>query len=710
MIIMVSRSRRLLLLLHQQNADLSFVKNSHIHQDLIMVKHNGVLKAVVPESFQEEILKECHDNHSHPSINKTDESSAGGTLTSHLIVQSAARQDSGLYTCVAENPHGRDESNIQVVVQDVPSPPTNLTVTNVTSRSVSLQWEVPSTGNSPLTSHTLVYRCLKPRGPEEAAPVRVEFPGASTHATVPGLRPVTAYSLHVLSENALGRSGPSAELNITTAEEAPEEPPQDILVQPTGAHSLKVIWKSKTQASLKTTIGRIVTEDLKLKKTPEKFNPRFLTNEQKLFRLATCEDMLEMTRTHPEWKDKIITGDETWIYDYDPETKRQSAEWRGQSEPRPKKSRILKSRNKVLLVAFLDNKGIVHHEYLPTGQTVIKEMYLGILGRLREAIRKIRPEKWTNDIAQNDFFPKLKAVLKGRNFDTRDDIIEKSLLALKSIPKEAYKNCFDNWEKRWRCPGTYGTYLVYNEVLEKCSERGLTILLVRQPPRPEAWHGQLQGYYVGYRPAQAPEDGGYQYKQVTGLETGATYLTNLRQATDYLVVVQAFNRAGPGPRSPPVQGRTLDTAPPTSPSLNIISSTTSSIYLSWDKEQNDKSVITAPRSPPVEHFITLTDPTSVTVNLSAWNGGGCPIREFSVAWRSRHSRRWTPSSPGRLPGGLHVVRGLVAGREYDMLVTAHSAAGDTQAEYEVRTPVTAIVTPRPGSPGESPLMFPYWFF
>ncbi|UYV73101.1 hypothetical protein LAZ67_10001831 [Cordylochernes scorpioides] len=97
-------------------------------------------------------------------------------------------------------------------------------------------------------------------------------------------------------------------------------------------------------------------------------------------------DMLEMTRTDPEWKDKIITGYETWVYGYDPEIKHQSAEWRCQ------------------------------------------------------------------DIAPNDFFlfPKLKAVLKGRHFDTRDDIIEKSPLALKSIPKEAYKNCFDNWEKRWR--------------------------------------------------------------------------------------------------------------------------------------------------------------------------------------------------------------------------------------------------------------------
>ncbi|UYV81291.1 hypothetical protein LAZ67_20000673 [Cordylochernes scorpioides] len=41
----------------------------------------------------------------------------------------------------------------------------------------------------------------------------------------------------------------------------------------------------------------------------------------------------------------------------------------------------------------------------------------------------------------------------------KDHIIEKSLLALKSIPKEAYKSCFDNWEKRWRwCVEARGDY------------------------------------------------------------------------------------------------------------------------------------------------------------------------------------------------------------------------------------------------------------
>ncbi|UYV60925.1 hypothetical protein LAZ67_1002855 [Cordylochernes scorpioides] len=87
----------------------------------------------------------------------------------------------------------------------------------------------------------------------------------------------------------------------------------------------------------KTTIGKIVTKDLKLKRLLQNSSQDSLTNEQKLCRLATCENMLEMTRTDPEWIDKIITGDETWVYGYDPETKRQSAEWRGQGEPRPKK-------------------------------------------------------------------------------------------------------------------------------------------------------------------------------------------------------------------------------------------------------------------------------------------------------------------------------------------------------------------------------------
>jgi len=33
---------------------------------------------------------------------------------------------------------------------------------------------------------------------------------------------------------------------------------------------------------------------------------------------------------------KIIAGDETWWFAYDPETKRPSSEWVGETSPRPK--------------------------------------------------------------------------------------------------------------------------------------------------------------------------------------------------------------------------------------------------------------------------------------------------------------------------------------------------------------------------------------
>ncbi|UYV71739.1 hypothetical protein LAZ67_9000200, partial [Cordylochernes scorpioides] len=56
---------------HQQNSDLSFLKNSHTHDGVVMIKQKGVSKAVVPNSLTKKILEEYHDSLSHPSITKT---------------------------------------------------------------------------------------------------------------------------------------------------------------------------------------------------------------------------------------------------------------------------------------------------------------------------------------------------------------------------------------------------------------------------------------------------------------------------------------------------------------------------------------------------------------------------------------------------------------------------------------------------------------
>jgi len=52
---------------------------------------------------------------------------------------------------------------------------------------------------------------------------------------------------------------------------------------------------------------------------------------------------------------------------------------------------------KVMLTVFFDYRGVVHYEFLPPGQTVNKEYYLSVVQRLREAIRKKRPELWADN-------------------------------------------------------------------------------------------------------------------------------------------------------------------------------------------------------------------------------------------------------------------------------------------------------------------------
>ena len=46
-----------------------------------------------------------------------------------------------------------------------------------------------------------------------------------------------------------------------------------------------------------------------------------------------------------------------------------------------KKFRLHKSKVKTMLVGFYDSKGIIHHEFVPEGQTVTGCFYLSVLER-----------------------------------------------------------------------------------------------------------------------------------------------------------------------------------------------------------------------------------------------------------------------------------------------------------------------------------------
>ena len=68
---------------------------------------------------------------------------------------------------------------------------------------------------------------------------------------------------------------------------------------------------------------------------------------------------------------------------------------------------------------------------------------------------------YSPDLAPADFFlfPKLKSALKGRRFETFDEIQKSSTKELFAIPKEAFRKAFRSWHKRWeRCVASEGNY------------------------------------------------------------------------------------------------------------------------------------------------------------------------------------------------------------------------------------------------------------
>ena len=81
---------------------------------------------------------------------------------------------------------------------------------------------------------------------------------------------------------------------------------------------------------------------------------------------------------------------ESWTYSYDPETKRQSSQWKHADSPRPKKARQSKSTHKLLMIPFFDSSGIIYMHWIPSGQTVNKEYYVDVLREFRKRLRRKR--------------------------------------------------------------------------------------------------------------------------------------------------------------------------------------------------------------------------------------------------------------------------------------------------------------------------------
>lgn len=249
----------------------------------------------------------------------------------------------------------------------------------------------------------------------------------------------------------------------------------------------------------RTIVHRILVENLGLKKVNARFVPHELTDSQKMNRIDHCKDLIENSERDPQWLKSIVTGDETWCFQYDPETKRQSAEWRRPDEGNPSKLQRQKSKIKTMLLCFYDSKGIIHKEFMPPGQKSVNGVYYkAVMKRLLDRIRRVRPEyrepgswrllhdnapahtcavvadylafrqvttlyhsPYSPDLAPCDFFlfPKLHLMMKGDRYSDINEIQRSTTALLKSISQEDLAKSFNNLiERAHRCIELHGDY------------------------------------------------------------------------------------------------------------------------------------------------------------------------------------------------------------------------------------------------------------
>jgi histone-lysine N-methyltransferase SETMAR len=222
-----------------------------------------------------------------------------------------------------------------------------------------------------------------------------------------------------------------------------------------------------TQAELSHNVGighhavESIINNLGYSKVCARWVPRMLTDVHKAERKRISSELLQQyEQPGDNFLSRIITGDESWVHYYEPETKRQSMEWRHDTSPRPKKFKTQASAGKVMVTVFWDIRGVVLVDFLAKGSTINSEQYISTLKKLKARIRQARPHMnmqevllqqdnarphtsrltseaiakmgwgvlphpaYCPDLAPSDFhlFGPLKDALRGHHFQSDDDV------------------------------------------------------------------------------------------------------------------------------------------------------------------------------------------------------------------------------------------------------------------------------------------------
>ncbi|KAK2587184.1 hypothetical protein KPH14_002930 [Odynerus spinipes] len=158
----------------------------------------------------------------------------------------------------------------------------------------------------------------------------------------------------------------------------------------------------------------------------------------------------------------------------------------------------------------------------------------------------------------------------------------------------------------------------------------------------------IRGYILHYK----RESGEWEEVKVSH-KMSSFVLSRLWCGNDYQMYLTAYNSIGMGSPSEIVKARTEGSKPEDSPG-------------SADK------------------FITV-NVSWITLHLSTWNDGGCPITYFELEFRKSGEDIWTLVSSNIEVQKTYTLSELHPGTTYDIRIRAHNNAGSSVVEYKVTT-------------------------
>ena len=140
--------------------------------------------------------------------------------------------------------------------------------------------------------------------------------------------------------------------------------------------------------------------------------PHLLTDKQKQSRVRLASQVIEKyDKCDPRGLEEIVTGDETWIYHFQPNSKAKNKVWVSSEGNRPVIAGRCKTSNRMLYAIFFDSKGPVLQIPVPKGSSVIGKFYReSALTQLVDFYQKHRPHTCVRGIkVLNDNAPAHKS-------------------------------------------------------------------------------------------------------------------------------------------------------------------------------------------------------------------------------------------------------------------------------------------------------------